>query len=136
MDESIANSVLLKLVIFVTIVIMLMVLGAVSYSKAYKAKNRIIQNIESAGTYQDAAVKINEDLKTMGYQTDLKGNCGNMNENKTSYVYCVEKVEAKDGGYYYKVTTFMNYNLPLIGDMINPSVKGETKILGKTYNYV
>lgn len=139
MREAIGSSLLLNIVVVFVSLIILFFVGILSYTKAYKAKNRIIDVIEKYGTYsevpetQDAGDEIVSSLSEMGYQL---GNCKNTsgNLNNTGYKYCVHRVDASEG-YYYKVTTYIQFYFPIIGDLFNPPVSGETKILGKSYNY-
>lgn len=138
MRSAIGNALLTNLVIiFVSLVILLFV-GILAYSKAYKVKNRIIYYIESKEAYDSSDLdELNNDLKSAGYQVISKSNskCSGNNENKTSYNYCVYKQELNDGKYYYKVVTYIHFEFPIIGSAINVPVSGETKILGKKYNY-
>lgn len=139
MREAIGSSLLLNIVVVFVSLIILFFVGILSYSKAYKAKNRIIDVIEKYETYsedpvkQDAGDEIVSSLKEMGYQL---GNCRNtaQNENNTGYKYCVHRVDANEG-HYYKVTTYVEFNFPIINNLISIPVTGETKILGKNYEY-
>ena len=56
------------------------------------------------------------------------------NQNSTGYRYCIYRVESSEG-YYYKVTAYVQFYFPIIGEIFAPPVYGETKILGKNYNY-
>ena len=150
MNSSIGNAGLLYIVIFIFSIIVLIIVGAVSYTKAYRIKNRIVQSIEYKGSYeQDLVVR---DLRLIGYQTNLSQTCDNItvkgeiysNLNNSGYKYCVYKIcvngmdrydECIDGAHYYKVTTYIHINLPLVENLITVPVKGETKILGKEYDY-
>ena len=139
MREAIGSSLLLNIVIVFVSLIILFFVGILSYSKAYKAKNRIIDVIEKYGEYKEEAVvtdasdEIISSLNEMGYQL---GNCKNAkgNLNNTGYKYCIYRIEANEG-YYYKITTYVQFYFPIIGELFNPPVSGETKILGKNYNY-
>lgn len=141
MNEAVGNSSLFYIVIFIVGIVMLIVVSSVSYSKAYRVKNRIIQSIENEGEY--VADTISTDLKTIGYQTNLKSPCDDItvkektysNQNKTTYKYCVYRIDLDDGKYYYKVTTYMHFDFPIIGNFIETPVHGETKIMGQTYDY-
>jgi len=107
-----------------------------AYSKAYRAKNRIIDVIEKYGEYNDYAQnEIMDSLKEMGYQL---GNCEHTSSvtNTSGYKYCIEERKAQDvDGYYYKVTTYVQFYFPVIEQMFQPPVTSETKILGKEYDY-
>lgn len=136
MRSAIGNALLTNLVIIFVSIVILFFVGILAYSKAYKVKNRIINYIESKESYNTNDVEeLNEDLKSAGYQLTSKSKCSSDNLNKTAYNYCVYRVELKDKKYYYKVVTYVHFEFPVIGSIINVPVKGETKILGKTYDY-
>lgn len=131
------NGLLTNLVVFFVGIVILFFVGILSYSKAYRVKNRIIEVIESNGNYSSSVDEISTDMKTMGYRTVTKKKCDSNNVNKTSYNYCVYEIRDKSSknSYYYKVVTYVHFDFPIIGGIINIPVKGETKILGKIYNY-
>ena len=43
--------------------------------------------------------------------------------------YCVRKVWTSNGGAYYKVTTFINIEIPLIWQTFTIPIRGETKVI-------
>ena len=154
MNEALGNAMLTKIIIFIIIVVMFLFIGALSYSKAYKAKNNSINAIEKNSGYETAISDINESLFTMGYSS-AKNDCNlidgfdmvsnqNYGENN-NFDYCVYKKclgnkikntnRCDDKGEYYKVVTYMEINLPLIHEALKGKVTGETKILNKNYNY-
>ena len=123
-----------------TSVVILFFAGIIAYSKAYKAKNKIIEVIESYEKY-DATVAstINDDLKLSGYRAATRQQiiqkCGN-NLNEYGYYYCVYyNQNSTDEGYSYKVVTYVHFDFPIIGSMLVFPVKGETRTLGKVYDY-
>lgn len=160
MRESIGNSLLLNLVIIFSGIVILFFIGIISYSKAYRVKNRIIDVIEKYDGYTTGAIdEINKSLSEAGYSLSTK-NCNgaqrHLNEiiskkneageevplnigqlNSSEYNYCIYEISGKssDSSKYYMVATFVHFDFPVIGDFINIPVYGETKILGKTYDY-
>lgn len=165
MRASLGNSLLLNLVIVFASLVMLTFISILSYSKAYKVKNRIVVAIEENGTYnENVAEQIAIDLHNIGYHTGYsKKECKKflVKSNDKIYVlepkpassdfqYCVIKICNKiynastglygntcdvEQGYYYKVITYVNYKFPIIESIFKIPVSSETKILGKTYNY-
>lgn len=147
MREAIGNGLLMNLVIVIVSIVILFFVGILSYSKAYRIKNRIIEVIEEFGDYNSSAVDmISTDLKNVGYYAPSKKNCNETNENTTSYNYCIYRIDnqekvtgsgktntVEDGSYYYQVVTYVQFQFPVIGNLIKIPVKGETKILGKKY---
>jgi len=157
MRESIGNSLLLYLVVIFSGVVILFFVGIISYSKAYRVKNRIVDVIEKYNGYttgeNSAESEINASLSEMGYTitnsdfcngSSVQNHLKNISEsfvlknNPTSgYNYCVYEISDKSSSNtkYYVVVTFVNFNFPIIGSMLNIPIYGETKILGKSYNY-
>lgn len=145
MREATGSSMLLYLVVFFVGIIILFFAGIMTYSKAYKAKNRIIEVIEEYGDYNAKDSKgekivekvVSSSLKNMGYQT---GSCPKIDTkqipNTSGYKYCITKIDAGDpkGGKYYKVTTYVHFDFPVIGNAINIPVSGQTKIIGQNYS--
>ena len=152
MKESIGGSLLLNLVIIFIGLVTVFFVSILSYSKAYRVKNRIIEIIEKHEKYDsNVSLTVNPDLKNMGYNASNPTRCDNirerlitekydesiLSENKNNnYNYCVYKVDNNAmNGYYYVVVTFIRFEVPIIGDVLTFPVYGETKILGKEYNY-
>ena len=141
MREAIGSSMLLYIFIFFIIVVMLFFVGILSFSKAYRVKNRIIDIIENKEDYNDdVAGEIEKELLTIGYSA--KGDCGKycvvkiwLDKNCSSEDRDVQKNCDASRGYYYKVTTYMNFEFPIIKSLITVDVKGETKVMGKSYDY-
>lgn len=157
MREAVGGSLLMYLVVFFVSVVILFFVGIMSYSKAYRVKNRIISIIEKYEAYGRDEIKseINADLRNIGYKSTSNNLCssnkvknhlkeigiteeeseGYKNYNNTSYNYCLFRSGKMTDSYYYVVVTFVSFEFPIIGDMITYPVYGETKILGKNYNY-
>ena len=161
MKESIAQSFIISLILFFFGILLLLLFGSINYSKAYKAKNRIITIIEKHGGLNNQAMnEINDSLIKGGYQTvlesdytkskctDLKNKLGDEKVVKLVYPseeyhgtggrrhdFCIIQVQAGNSTeqrYYYQVVTFMQFNIPVIGGYLRFPVKGETKILFDT----
>ena len=161
MREAIGNTFIVNLLMVFIGVMSALLIGSVSYSKAFKVKNRIIYTIEkyggwnvttSAGTNVVKA-EIEANLKEIGYPLVVSnpfiGGCpnrngatlvygGNSGSNKyeNTYHYCVYEYK-NEKGLYYGVTTFMHFDIPLIGNYLEFPVNGKTKTLydvGINYN--
>lgn len=151
MNDSLGNTMLLSIVLFIVSAVMLLFVGALAYSKAFKAKNIIINYIENHEDYSSAKEDIYDSLTVLGYQIDNDFRCPDDGSNKAiargnNFKYCIyqkpddlakrkEKNPDYNGGYYYKVVTYTQFKFPIIGDIISTKVSGETKKLGKKYNY-
>ena len=157
MRSAIGNSLLLNLVIIFVSLIVLFFVGILSYSKAYRAKNRIVELIEESETYDSNVVsEIENNLDLMGYSISRDDYCSKENVQQhisnrapeeenivnlastNGYNYCVFKIDRSligSKGIYYVVVTFVKFEFPVIGNIINIPVYGETKILGIDYDY-
>lgn len=137
MKEAIGGSQLLMIIIVLVIVIMMLLAGSIGYSKAFKARNAIVNITQEHGGYgisvekmfQDGAeVEIAEVLNDMGYKTSIgsKGcSCDDINSNvyecldysnSAQYNFCIYHLEdTQTGNQLYKVKTYMYFELPVFG---------------------
>ena len=140
MREAIGSSLLFNLIIVIVIVMIAFLVGSLSYSKAFKVKNRIINIIEKYEGYNQTDSKmineINSELKNMGYRINKNKKCKSGDiSGSNSYEFCIYKKQTKTGSYY-KVVTYMYFDIPIIGSLLHFPVSGETKIFYDTYiNY-
>lgn len=161
MREAIGNTFIVNLLMVFIGVMSALLVGSVSYSKAFKVKNRIIYTIEKYGSWDVytssgtnvVKAEIEANLKEIGYplvvSNPFTGGCpnrdgatlvygGNSGANKyaNTYHYCVYEYQ-NERGHYYGVTTFMHFDIPLIGNYLEFPVNGKTKSLydvGVHYN--
>lgn len=146
MRQAVGNAFILNLVITFITLMMLVFVGSISYSKAYKVKNRIINLIEHNKGYDEAvSIEIKEVLSDVGYQISNNQSCDRFKVNdksrivyptsefKDGYRYCIIE-NRTDTGRYYTVVAFMKFDFPIIGDFMEFPVKGETKIMSDLWN--
>ncbi len=141
MKEAIANAGVFNLIIIFVTILLLFFIGSLSYSKAFKVKNKIIDEIEKNQVYdEDVSQSIDNWLGEIGYRynssTSLwscpKSNNGGILVNKASnYQYCVyeyiDSNKTRDiNGRYYRVIAYMYFELPILSDLIKIPVMGET----------
>lgn len=140
MRESIANSFLFNWILIFIGVIIALLIGSLSYSKAYKVKSRLISIIEKHEFYSTnnnhaSNREIDMFLSEIGYKTSGDSRkCPSLENGymlidaRSSFKYCVYR---KDGtkGFYYKVIAYMYFDIPLVGDFLEFPVQGETKII-------
>jgi len=141
MRSAIGNSLLMNIVVIIVTAVILIFVGILSYSKAYRVKNKIIEVIEKYGTYdnESAQDEIKIFLKQTGYQL---GSCETetdaTNQETGGYKYCVRAVyddmEEKKGSHYYVVTAYVEFNFPVINSLLKVPVKGETRTLDMDYS--
>ena len=139
MKESIGNSYVFGIVIGLIGILFLILIGSLSYSKAFKVKTRIIEIIEKNNGYNEENVKVEIDnyLKTAGYtvaKSVNRGKCADFNGAKAintknkNYDYCVYRFDTVKGPYYH-VTAFISYDIPIISSYLRIPVSGETKVI-------
>lgn len=115
MNESVGNALLFNLVITFIIILLAFFIGSMSYSKASKVKNKIIEEIEKQGEYdeitskvtgeeiyENAEEEINDWLSSSGIGYRVNTNPGQVNNScpqsvngdkllnsNSTYEYCV-----------------------------------------------
>ncbi len=141
MREALGNAAVVQIVIIFIVLFIFFFVGSLSYTKAFKVKNSIINSIEKYGGYSDSLnsevkQEINENLKSMGYQVKNgtprckeRNGVAAMTTQENSYRYCVYEYKTERGTYY-GVTAYMYFQIPLIGANVEIPIHGESKMLG------
>lgn len=141
MRESIGSIALYNIIIVFIVVTFSVLAGTMSYSKAFKVNNRIINAIEKYEGYnENSKNQIEWQLSSLGYQV-VDGNvrCSNRNGvpayNKgdyQNYEYCIYKNNVKttewDGRYVqYGIVSYIYVNFPVLGDFLKIPVYGTSR---------
>lgn len=136
MREAIGQTFLFNLIIVFIAVIMFILIGAMTYSKTYKIKTKILDTIEKYTGYSESARnEIDDYLTSVGYKKNknasqecktVKG-VSAINLQSEQYRYCVYEYD-DERGKYYGVTAYIYFEFPIIGDMIEIPVYGETEV--------
>lgn len=150
MKSAIGNTFIMNFIIMFTIIFIALFIGSMTYTKALRIKNRITDIIEQNGGYDkglsDSDGEITKFLNEAGYRISESqtSDCEKLNGTDISelgaqvvypssyqsqYRYCIYKFDTKKGSYY-GVKVFMYLDLPIVGDMIELPVYGETKVMG------
>lgn len=131
MRQSIGMNTQLNIIIIFILIVFALTAASLSYYKAFKVNNAIVNSIEKyEGFNAKSQSEIEKNLKTLGYQQGVK-NCksdysSSKTIKKTTYGYCVEYVSnLSKGTYSYKVTTYMTIDLPII-NIIKIPIKTST----------
>lgn len=145
MKEAIANAGVFNLIIVFVTILLLLFIGSLSYTKAYKVKDRIVREIEKNKVYdEDVKTYLEDWLSDVGYRYSGSAfscpstdNSGGTSVAITSvYDYCVydHTVKSSDGvtGHYYSVVSYMYIELPIIKDVFRIPVHGETNTIINT----
>ena len=136
MREATGNALLVMMVTSIITIIMIFFVGSISYSKAYKIKNYIINQIEEHESLNSSLIgEIDTYLKDVGYNVRRStSKCPNVTTNVNScgsniYTGSYEVCIYECGGVntYYKVITYMKFDFPVIGNTLKFQVKGETR---------
>lgn len=150
MKEAIGNSFVLNFIITFVALFTLVFVGTLSYTKAFKVKNRIIDIIENFDgnieandkLFTNVKEEIDTKLNDMSYKI-AKADCENLNKNGSSsdrnfiknsnidtqsdYKYCIYRNKTNRGTYY-SVVAYIYFEVPLIGAHLEFPVYGETRV--------
>lgn len=138
MKTAIGGTLLFQLMmLFVVIYMGLMAMG-INYAITFRVKNQLINILEDNYNYENAAPKIEEYLTNISYyggsrKVSISQGDGARCLNGTTN-YCIEMKKPTTGGHYYVITTYVTLNFPMIGEIANLPVKGETMIMGRLEN--
>lgn len=138
MREAIGHTFLYNIVIVFIFVIAFVLIGSLSYSKGFKAKNEIISIIEKNRSYDAEVIKeIDATLKKSGYRSraifrhktcpTLKGSKILLQES-VNYPYCVYQ-NTTQRGTYYSVIIYIRFEIPILSGILEFPVKGDTKTI-------
>lgn len=129
MRQSVGMSQQLNIIIIFILIVFALIAASLSYYKAFKVNNVIVNSIEKYEGYNELSKEeISNGLITLGYQKNNE--CSSKpykDESKTEKIsgYCVN-YKSTNNGYYYDITTYMYIDLPII-DIIKIPVKSSTK---------
>lgn len=136
MREALGNAFVMNIVITIVVILIGVVVSSLSYTKAYKVKNMIIGTIEEHnGWTLEAQSEVDQNLASIGYRLNRNGvqtcTVDEVTGDKaqvvsSNYRVCVVPYQNAKGTYY-RVTSYMYFDLPVIGDMFEFPVHGETK---------
>ena len=138
MKAATGNALLMNIIIVFLVVVLGVLVTSITYTKAFRVKNRIVEVIENYdGDFNNHEDQIRNDITTslsnVGYRLKGTSNCRTLNDGSTAYeegkdyYYCVYRY-GTDRGHYYKVVTYMYLDLPVINEILNIPVYGETKV--------
>lgn len=138
MRESVGTTWTFQLIIIFILIFACFLALVISYSRAYSIKNEALNVVEKyEGINTESAQILNNYLSLSGYKD--KGKCpsewwgaidlNGMYEKSNSsneYYYCFQEEGAPNGLVLYNVRFFYKFNLPVIGDITNFKVDGQT----------
>ncbi len=139
MKEAIGNSAIFTIAIVLISLIITVFLSSLNYSKAFKIKTHIIDIIEN---YESGYIESNRDqinneieayLREAGYRVNVKNQqCPTIDgrnalNNPYNYRYCIYEYNSTRGNYY-RVLTYMYLDIPILSDVLQFQVAGQTKV--------
>lgn len=139
MKAATGNALLMNIIIVFLVVVLGVLVTSITYTKAFRVKNRIVEVIENyEGDFKnhedDIRNNITTNLSNVGYRLKGTSKCKDPLNDGTSiykegndYYYCIYRYET-GRGYYYKVVSYMYLDLPVIGDNLVLPISGETKV--------
>lgn len=143
MREAIGTSYIVNFIVVFFALFILIFVGTLSYTKAFKVKNKIIDIIENhdgeIGTTilkRNVEDEINSKLSEIGYRISSNNTCNTdgrfsdgtilTKNNGSTYRYCIYKFHTSKGDYY-GVVSYIYFEIPIIGAKLEFPVYGETK---------
>ncbi len=139
MRQAIGGTWLIQLMILFILLFAGYIILTLNYSKTIKVKNEVVsiiekyeglntQSIELINSYLLASSYVSTGTCQSGmgiYATDdYSGSYLEPAEAGKRYHYCIKKYKGANTSYYYQVTVFYKFNLPVLGDISTFTVKG------------
>lgn len=145
MRQSIGGSWLIGIMVLFIMIFAGYIILTIDYNKSVKVKNESISLIEKyEGLNEQSLTLLNNYLLGSGYTTT--GKCGGQNytqggmygavdlerpeleetDENQNYYYCIKKYKGANTSYYYQITLFYRFNLPVFGDTSRFTIKGST----------
>ena len=144
MRESVGSYFILNLMIIFIFFFAAFLAIAINYSQAFRVKNVVINSIEQLeGLSQETQETIFNRVNDFGYFRDINCDCtdfecNGMPENSNGAPVhsgstqldgvCIKKIKTGED-VYYRVTTFVGYDIPVAGLLFSFPVRGETKVI-------
>ncbi len=128
MREAIGGALLIKLVMFFIVIYTCFLAIAVNYSITFRVKNQIINLIESYESYDLAKQPIEDYVNQVGYYRAKPELTSEATDADCTNGYCIQELNGARGKYY-KVTTYVSFDFPIIGRLTNFPVTGETRVI-------
>lgn len=148
--ESIGGSQVLIISVSILLIMIVVLSASIGYTKAFKARNAMLNIIQKHGGYDKSAITVMEEageeiydtLNKMGYMISAgsKKSCPNKESSSyklvegeqvyqdQNYKFCIYHLEDNDGNRHYGVQTYMYFELPIFGrnDRFSFPIYGDT----------
>ena len=127
MREGLGSVLMYNIIILFLVLIVVFLVGTISYNKAFRENSRIINAIEKYEGYNGPAYEeIDRTLTTIGYSRKGNVDCPTkegaraMTNITGKYQYCVYEFKINDKFYNYGVLTYIDFDLPIAGEIKVP----------------
>lgn len=140
MRDAVGGSFMIKLLLVFLAVYVIFIAIAINYAKAFKVKNKvldIIEQNEGIGDYDNtsdpAMIQIDEYMNNIHYgvnTSSVAGKCSGYEYVNETRGYCITEIKNNDleiQASYYKVTTFVTIDIPLVNLSFTVPIRGETR---------
>lgn len=135
MRDAFGGAFFIKLMLIFFAIYISFIAIALSYAKAFRVKNTIINYIEENEGYNNNVMTLIDDyVAGMNYYVSNVGPNGSNVKYAAcnSRGYCIDEVYSDElRGTYYKVSTFIEVNFPFFGINVLVPVTGETRVVIK-----
>ena len=134
MRESTGSVFAYNIIIFFLLVVFGLTLGVVSYFKAFRVNNHIADAIEKYEGYNQLAVaEANLSLINVGYRAEFNFVCPQYKGvdplpvlQGVGHKYCIYFYDEGANYHSYGIVTYMNVELPLLGEVIRLPIYSKT----------
>ena len=148
MKESIGNAFVLGIFITFAFLTMLILMYAINYSRASKIKNSLVNYVQTYAESnpnidfsenEEFTSSVNTLLSDVGYRINnnlnqFSASCKDLNDGSSLitlhsyYDYCIYKYETSRGPFY-RIVTYMYFDIPIIGNTLKFPISGETRTI-------
>ena len=133
MRETVGSTFLFKLMIVFIFFFASFLAIAINYSQAFRIKNTVINRLEQLEGYNEASeAEISQIITSNGYYRNVdcdSEETGVAPQNTTGVCIMGLRTGTNDEDVYYRVTTYISFNFPIIGNLFTFPVVGETKVI-------
>lgn len=138
MGKSIGSTASLNIILAFLAIVFAFLAASLSYYRAFKINNIIVQSIEKYEGYNDNAIaEINNKLSSIGYERYVISCPSSKTFNKSVYSLIAEKSgdgicvffheDSSKKTYSYVITTYMTINIPIVSNFLKIPINTATK---------
>lgn len=131
------GAILIKIVMIFIVLYVSILAIAINYSITFRVKNQIINIIEQYNGYSnssEAQKAVSDYINSVSFYRDNVKSMAICQNESDAYTctgnngYTITKIDSEKG-YYYRVTTYVSFDFPILGNFTNFPVSGETRVM-------